>query len=53
MTNKVKNAVEVSPCFLDYAVNFGMANTEVQWRQNLLKNDHFDMPVLVTPMTTE
>jgi hypothetical protein len=53
MTNKVKNAVEMSPCFIDYAINFGMANTEVQWRENLLKNDRFDMPVLMTSMTTE
>jgi hypothetical protein len=52
ITNKVKNAIEMSPCFIDYAVNFGMANTELQWCENLLKNDHFNMPVLMTPMIT-
>jgi hypothetical protein len=49
ITHKAKNAVDMSPCFIDYAVNFGMVNTEMQWRQNLLNND--DLATLVT-MTT-
>jgi hypothetical protein len=49
ITHKAKNAVDMSPCFIDYAVNFGIVNTERQWRQNLLNND--DLATLVT-MTT-
>jgi hypothetical protein len=40
ITYKVKNAVEMSPCFVDYAVNFGMANTQIQWRGHLLNNEN-------------
>jgi hypothetical protein len=29
----------LAPCFIDYAVNFDMANTEIKWRQNLLNNE--------------
>ena len=30
----------MSPCFVDYAVNFGMANTQIQWRGHLLNNEN-------------
>jgi hypothetical protein len=42
---KVKNAVDMSPCFVDYVVNFGMADTEVQWREHLLKYDNLAAPI--------
>ena len=49
ITLKVKNAVEMSPCIVDYAVNFGVANTQIQWRKHLLDNDHsLDAPILMT-----
>jgi hypothetical protein len=49
ITYKVKNAVEMSPCFVDYAVNFGMANIETQWREHLLNNnDSLATPILMT-----
>ncbi|HEY5631974.1 MAG TPA: hypothetical protein VIR31_07575 [Nitrososphaeraceae archaeon] len=40
ITLKVKNAVEMSPCIVDYAVNFGVANTQIQWRKHLLNSDN-------------
>jgi hypothetical protein len=45
--DKVKNAVNLNPCFIDYAVNFGMAYIEKQWRQNLLNNDNLSAPIIV------
>ena len=47
MTQKVKNAVNMTPCFVDYAVNFGVANTEIQWRENLLNNNNLASPVVM------
>jgi hypothetical protein len=47
MTKKVKNAVNMSPCFVDYAVNFGLANTEIQWRENLLSNNNLASPLVM------
>ena len=46
IVDKVKNAVNLSPCFIDYAVNFGMINTEKQWRQNLLNNNSLSVPLI-------
>jgi hypothetical protein len=34
----VKNVLETRACFIDYAVNFGILNTEKQWRKSLLNN---------------
>ena len=47
MTQKVKNAINMSPCFVDYAVNFGVANTEIQWRENLLNNSNLALPLVM------
>jgi hypothetical protein len=51
MTQKVKNAVNMSPCFVDYAINFGVANTEIQWRENLLNNNNLASPVIMKTTT--
>ena len=48
VASKVKNAVDMSPCFVDYVVNFGMAETEVQWREHLSKNDNLAAPIHMT-----
>lgn len=45
LTEKVKNAIHIKPCFIDYAVNFGIKNTERQWYTNLLKNDNLATPI--------
>ena len=50
MTNKVKNAVNMSPCFIDYAVNFGVADTERQWRESLLSNNDNKTNSLSSPI---
>ena len=42
---KVKNAIDMRPCFIDYAVNFGVRDTERQWYTNLLKNDNLAIPI--------
>ncbi|MGC1930014.1 MAG: hypothetical protein WA667_13640 [Candidatus Nitrosopolaris sp.] len=39
VAEKVKNAIETKSSIIDYAINFGVVNTEVLWRRNLLKND--------------
>ncbi len=46
---KVKNAIETKPSIIDYAVNFGVVNTEILWRQNLLKNDSLAAPLTLSP----
>jgi hypothetical protein len=40
VAEKVKNAIETKPSIIDYAINFGVVNTEALWRRNLLKNDN-------------
>jgi hypothetical protein len=48
IAEKVSNALALKPCFIDYAVNFGMKRTEELWRQNLLNNKSLDSPVVMT-----
>jgi hypothetical protein len=48
ITLKVKNAVEMSPCIVDYAVNFGIVNTQKQWREHLLNSGNsLAVPILM------
>jgi len=42
---KVTKIFGLSPCILDYAVNFGMADTEKQWCRHLLRNGNLSSPV--------
>lgn len=42
---KIRNAVSLSPCFIDYAVNFGMTGTEQAWRNHLTGNGDLASPV--------
>jgi cell division protein FtsB len=42
---KVTKIFSLSPCILDYAVNFGMADTEKQWCRHLLRNGNLSSPV--------
>src|SRR5918996_519218 len=44
IAEKVKNSLQIKPCFLDYGINFGMRNVESQWRQSLIKNDSLMLP---------
>lgn len=43
---KIRNAVNLSPCFIDYAVNFGMARTEQAWRNHLTGDGGLASPVV-------
>ncbi|MDQ3902192.1 MAG: hypothetical protein M3247_00865, partial [Thermoproteota archaeon] len=42
---KATNILNLSPCIIDYAVNFGMLDTEKQWCRHLLKSDSLTSPV--------
>jgi hypothetical protein len=43
---KIRNAVNLFPCFIDYAVNFGMIRTEQAWRNHLIKDGSLAWPVV-------
>lgn len=46
IAEKIKNAIVLSPCFIDYAVNFGMVKTERTWRSHLISNGSLAAPVI-------
>jgi hypothetical protein len=46
---KAKNALQLKPCFLDYGINFGVRDIELQWRQNLIDNDNLMLPSVLRP----
>jgi hypothetical protein len=47
VVEKVTNAVNLMPCIIDYAINFGIGTMESLWRENLIKNDNFELPVVL------
>ena len=49
VVEKVRNSLQIKPCFLDYGINFGVKNTEVNWRNNLIKNNNLLLPLHLTP----
>jgi hypothetical protein len=46
IAEKIKNIANLSPCFIDYAANFGTARTEQVWREHLLQDASLAAPVL-------
>jgi hypothetical protein len=42
---KATKIMNLRPCILDYAVNFGMVHTEKQWHRHLLENGNLTAPV--------
>ena len=42
---KASQVLNLSPCILDYAINFGMVDTERQWSRSLLTNGDLANPV--------
>ena len=42
---KATRILSLSPCIIDYAVNFGMVDTEKQWCRHLLGNGNLAAPV--------
>jgi hypothetical protein len=49
-SEKAKNAINMRPSIIDYAVNFGLENTELQWRHNLLRNNSLSATLKMTTM---
>jgi hypothetical protein len=49
---KAANILNLSPCILDYAVNFGMVDTEKQWCRHLLRNGNLASPVYFNQNST-
>ena len=48
VVEKVRNSLQIRPCFLDYGINFGVKNTEASWRNNLIKNNNLMVPLHLT-----
>lgn len=46
VAEKIRNIRNLSPCFIDYAVNFGTARTEHAWREHLIRDGGLASPVL-------
>jgi hypothetical protein len=42
---KASKILSLSPCILDYAVNFGIVDTEKHWCRHLLENGNLASPV--------
>ena len=49
VVEKVRNSLQLKPCFLDYGINFGIRDIELQWRQNLIENDNLMLPSVLRP----
>ena len=50
IANKVNNILELKPSIIDYAIHFGIAETETQWRNNLLTNGNLAAPIIISKM---
>jgi hypothetical protein len=48
VVEKVRNSLQIKPCFLDYGINFGVKNTEANWRNYLIKNNNLMLPLHLT-----
>jgi hypothetical protein len=47
ISEKVIRACTLKPSIIDYAVNFGLKNTEGMWRNNLIQNDDLEEPIML------
>jgi hypothetical protein len=47
IAEKIRNAINVSPCIIDYAVNFGIETTESRWKRHLLDSGDLASPVVI------
>jgi len=48
VANKVNNILELKPSIIDYAINFGIAEAESQWRNSLLTDGNLATPILLS-----
>jgi hypothetical protein len=44
LAEKVENALTLRPSVIDYAINFGLEQTEMHWRNGVLYNDNLNRP---------
>jgi hypothetical protein len=47
---RIQNIMKLSPCMIDYVVNFGLVKIEVLWTKNLIANDNLASPVRLPSM---
>lgn len=47
LVQRTSNIMNLSSCFIDYAVNFGMDNIESEWRSHLLENGNLAAPIYI------
>ncbi len=52
-TKKVVNAIELRPCIVDYAVNYGIKDVESIWKSALEKNDDLFSPITFPVSSTQ
>lgn len=45
IAEKIRNAINLSPCIIDYAINFGIEKIEQKWRSHLLNKADLALPV--------
>lgn len=45
LVQRANNIMNLSPCFIDYVVNFGLDNIEPRWRSHLLENGNLAAPI--------
>jgi hypothetical protein len=43
---RIHNALSISPCIIDYAINFGIVEVERKWRAHLVENGNLASPIL-------
>jgi len=44
LAEKVENVLTLRPSVIDYAINFGLEQTEMHWRNGVLYNDNLNRP---------
>jgi hypothetical protein len=47
ISDKVIRAITLRPCIIDYAVNFGLKNTEKIWMNSLIQHDDLAKPIMM------
>lgn len=45
LLQRANNIINLSPCFIDYAVNFGLDNIEARWQSHLLGSGNLAAPI--------
>jgi hypothetical protein len=48
LMQRANNIMNLSPCFIDYAVNFGLDGIEARWQSHLLENGNLAAPIYMS-----